>query len=70
MSDVPQKTISNTPPPRIALFEPFADVEPVEVFPTGLRDEAKWKREAAARLLDEAFDLEAMAREAELTHVG
>jgi hypothetical protein len=52
------------------MFEPFADAGLVKVFPTGLREQATWKREAAAKLLDEAFELDAMAREAELTHVG
>jgi hypothetical protein len=58
--------IPNTPPPRIVMFEPFADCEPMQVFPTGLREQASANRESAARLLQKAFELEAMAAEAEL----
>lgn len=65
-----QTTIPNRPPPRIARYEPFAGSGLMTVYPTGLRDSADAKRATAARLLAEAFELEAMAREAELTHAG
>lgn len=58
--------IPNTPPPRIVLFEPFADCGLIEVYPTGLRHQAAFNRAKAAHLLDEAFVLEAQAAEAEL----
>lgn len=62
-----QETTPHTPPPRVVMWRPFADSEPMQSFPGGYRESAQRCREQAARLLSEAFELEAMAAEAELT---
>ena len=62
-------SVPNMPPPRIVVWEPFADCEPMDAYPTGLRQEAEYHRRRAAWHQEQAFELAAMAREAELTGV-